>query len=150
MLIIGGRRGRIETDNVQHVTTAEMFDPATGNFATAGDTGLPSIESAFLLPGGKVFLLSGGDVAIYDTATGAAIRTGHSIGQNRLAYAISPLKDGRIMFSGGLKDLVSTAEVIIYYPVARRRNTRLLRRFSSRSGGWAFAAVSFAISIFRT
>ncbi len=116
VLIVGGRRGTIETDNVQQVTTAEIFNPATGLFAQAGDTGLPSIESAFLLPSGKVFLLSGGEVAIYDPASGAAIRTGHSIGQNRLAYAITPLKDGRIMFSGGLKDLVSTAEVIIYTP----------------------------------
>ena len=116
MLIIGGRRGTIEADNMQYVTTAEMFDPATGNFATAGDTGLPSIQSSFLLPSGKVFLLSGGDVAIYDPATGIATRTGHSIGQNRLAYAITLLKDGRIMISGGLKDLLSTDEVLVYSP----------------------------------
>lgn len=116
VLIIGGRMGTIEADNVQHVTTAELFDPATGNFATVGDTGLPSIDSAFLLPSGKVFLLSGGGVAIYDPATGAATRTGHSIGRNRLGYAITQLKDGRIMFSGGLKDLISTDEVIIYSP----------------------------------
>ena len=116
VLIIGGRRGTIEADNVQHVTTAEMFEPSTGNFVTAGDTGLPSIQSAFLLPSGKVFLLSGGDVAIYDPATGTATRTGHSIGQNRSLYAVTPLTDGRIMFSGGLKDLVSTDEVLVYSP----------------------------------
>lgn len=116
VLVIGGRRGTIEADNVQNVTTAEMFDPATGNFAAAGDTGLPSIQSAFLLPSGKVFLLSGGDVAIYDPASGTAARTGHSIGQNRLAYAITLLEDGRIMISGGLKDLVSTDEVLVYRP----------------------------------
>ena len=116
MLIIGGRRGTIEADNMQHVTTAEMFDPATGNFATAGDTGLPSIQSSFLLPSGKVFLLSGGDVAIYDPATGAANRTGHSISENRSFYVVTRLNDGRIMLSGGLKDRVSTDEVLVYSP----------------------------------
>ena len=116
VLIIAGRRGTIEADNMEYVTTAEIFDPATDNFAAAGDTGLPSIQSAFLLPSGEVFLLSGGDVAIYDPTSGTAARTGHSIGRNRLAYAITPLKDGRIMFSGGLKDLLSTDEVLVYSP----------------------------------
>ena len=116
VLIVGGRRGAIVADDVQYVTTAEMFDPETGMFAPAGDTGLPSIQSAFLLPSGKVFLLSGGDVAIYDPTTGTATRTGHGIGQNRLAYAVTLLNDGRILFSGGLKDLVSTDEVLVYSP----------------------------------
>lgn len=116
VLIIGGRRGTIEADNVQNVTTAEMFDPATGMFATAGDTGLSSIDTAIRLPGGRVFLLSGGDVAIYDPASGATTRTGHGIGQNRSLYTVTPLKDGRIMISGGLKDLVSTNEVLVYSP----------------------------------
>lgn len=116
VLIIGGRRGTIEADNMQYVTTAETFDPAKGNFVAAGDTGLPSIQSAFLLTSGKVFLLSGKDVAIYDPSTGTATRTGHSIGQNRLAYTITLLKDGRIMISGGLKDLLSTDEVLVYSP----------------------------------
>ena len=116
VLIIGGQKGDINTEDAQYVATAEMFDPATGMFSPAGDTGLTSIHTAFLLSSGKVFLLSGRDVAIYDPATGAAARTGHSIGQNRLAYTITPLNDGRIMFFGGLKDLVSTDEVLIYSP----------------------------------
>ena len=116
VLIVGGRRDDINTEEPQYVTTAEMFDPATGMFSPAGDTGLPSIHTAFPLSGGKVFLLSGGDVAIYDPSTGTANRTGHRIGQNRLAYTVTPLNDGRIMFSGGLKDLVSTNEVLVYSP----------------------------------
>ncbi len=116
VLVIGGRRGIIEVEDVRNVTTAEMFDPVTGVFAPSGDTGLSSIDSAYLLPTGKVFLLSGRDVAIYDPSTGTANRTGHSIGQNRLLYTITPLKDGRIMVSGGLKDLLSTDEVLVYRP----------------------------------
>lgn len=116
VLVIGGRRGIIEVEDVRNVTTAEMFDPVTGMFAPAGDTGLSSIDSAYLLPTGKVFLLSGRDVAIYDPVTGTTTRSGHSIGQNRLLYTITPLKDGRIMVSGGLKDLLSTDEVLVYSP----------------------------------
>ena len=118
VLITGG----YETDRPGHSSpefrhaTAELFDPVTGVFAPSGDTGLSSIDSAYLLPTGKVFLLSGRDVAIYDPSTGTANRTGHSIGQNRLLYTITPLKDGRIMVSGGLEDLLSTDEVLVYRP----------------------------------
>ena len=116
VLIIGGRRDDNVSEDVQYVTSAEFFDPATETFAPAGDTGLPSIDDAFLLPTGKVFILSGRDVAIYDPATGTATRTGHSIGQNRILYTVTPLSDGRIMVSGGLKDMVSTDEVLVYKP----------------------------------
>ncbi len=116
VLIIGGRRDDVASDDVQHVTSAEFFDPARETFAPAGDTGLPSVDAAFLLPTGKVFVLSGRDVAIYDPATGTATRTGHSIGQDRILYTVTPLSDGRIMVSGGMKDLVSTDEVLVYKP----------------------------------
>ena len=116
VLIIGGRRDDINTEEPQYVTTAEMFDPATGMFSPTGDTGLPSIHTAFLLSSGKVFLLSGRDVAIYDPATGTATGTGHGISQSRSLYTVTPLNEGRIMVSGGLKDLESTDEVLIYSP----------------------------------
>ena len=116
VLIIGGRRDDVASEDVQFVPSAEFFDPETGTFAPAGDTGLPSIDAAFLLPTGKVFVLSGTDVAIYDPATGNASRTGHSIGQNRILYTVTPLSDGRVMVSGGLKDMVSTDEVLVYKP----------------------------------
>ena len=104
VLIIGGRKGRYHTrENVQYVQSAELYDPATGAFVPAGDTGFPSIHTAFLLPTDKVFLLSGGDVAIYDPTTGTATGTGHGIGQSRSFYTVTPLNDGRIMFFGGLK-----------------------------------------------
>ena len=111
-----GRRGDIASEDVQSVSTAEFFDPETGTFAPAGDTGLPSTDAAFLLPTGKVFVLSGKDVAVYDPATGTAARTVHRIGENRTLYTVTPLSDGRVMVSGGLKDLVSTDEILIYTP----------------------------------
>ncbi len=116
VLIIGGQEGDITPENVQYVLTAELYDPSTDTFMPPGDTGLPSIHTALLLPTGKVFLLSGKDVAIYDPATGTATRTGHGIGQNRSLYTITLLNDGRIMVSGGLKNLESTDEVLIYTP----------------------------------
>ena len=116
VLILGGRRGDFNSQDVQNVTSAEFYDPASDTFVPAGDTGLSSIDSAYLLPTGKVFLLSGRDVAIYDPVTGTTTRSGHSIGQNRSLYTVTPLTDGRIMFSGGLKDLVSTDEVLVYGP----------------------------------
>lgn len=116
VLILGGRKGDFNSQDVQYVPSAELYDSATATFAPAGDTGLSSIDTAYLLPGGKVFLLSGRDVAIFDPVTGTTTRTGHSIGQNRSLYTVTPLTYGRIMFSGGLKDLVSTDEVLVYSP----------------------------------
>ena len=116
VLIIGGKKGDITPENVQYVQSAELYDPATGAFVPAGDTGFPSIHTAFLLPTDKVFLLSGGDVAIYDPTTGTATGTGHGIGQSRSLYTITPLNDGRVLVSGGLRDLVSTDEVLVYRP----------------------------------
>ena len=116
VLIIGGRRGDFNLQDVQNVTSAELYNPATDSFIPADDTGLSSIDSAYLLPTGKVFLLSGGDVATFDPVTGTTSRTGHSIGENRSFYIVTPLNDGRIMLSGGLKDLLSTDEVLVYSP----------------------------------
>lgn len=116
VLIIGGRRGDFNSQDVQNVTSAEFYDPAADTFAPAGDTGLSSIDSAYLLPTGKVFLLSGTEVSIFDPVTGTTTRKGHSIGQDRSLYTVTPLKDGRIMVSGGLKDLLSTDEVLVYRP----------------------------------
>ena len=116
VLIIGGSRGVINSGDVQDILTAEFFDLATETFSPGGNTAIEAIHTAFLLPTGKVFLLSGRDVAIYDPATGAATGTGHGIGQNRSFYTVTPLNEGRIMVSGGLKDLESTDEVLIYSP----------------------------------
>ncbi len=116
VLIIGGRKGDFNSQDVQNVTSAEFYDPAANRFVPAGDTGLSSIVTAFLLPGGKVFLLSGGDVATFDPVTGTTTRTGHSISENRSFYVVTPLNEGRIMLSGGLKDRVSTDEVLVYSP----------------------------------
>lgn len=116
VLIIDGRKGDFNSQDVQNVTSAEFYDPAADTFAPAGDTGLSSIDSAYLLPTGKVFLLSGIDVATFDPVTGTTTRTGHSISENRSFYIVTPLNDGRIMLSGGLKDRVSTDEVLVYSP----------------------------------
>ena len=58
MLIIGGRRGVINSGDVQHVLTAEFFDIDTETFSPGGNTAIEAIRTAFLMPTGKVFTLN--------------------------------------------------------------------------------------------
>ena len=116
VLIIGGRRGVINSGDVQDILTAEFFDLATETFSPGGNTAIEAIRTAFLMPTGKVFTLSVREVVLYDPATGTSTRTGHSIGSNRDLYTVTMLNDGRVLVSGGWKDLESTDEVLIYTP----------------------------------
>ena len=116
VLIIGGSRVVINSGDVQHVLTAEFFDIDTETFSPGGNTAIEAIRTAFLMPTGKVFTLSPGEVVLYDPATGTSTRTGHSIASNRDLYTVTMLNDGRVLVSGGWNDLESTDEILIYTP----------------------------------
>ena len=115
VLVIGGSKG--ELNSPVPVTTAEIYNPATGTFSPAGTPGDTPILSADLLPTGKVFMIDiNGDVVLYDPASGAFGRTGESIGQNRQFYTTTVLRDGRVLIAGGMKDGEATDHVLIYNP----------------------------------
>ena len=115
VLVIGGTTG--DEGAEEPVTAAERYDPATGTFSSEGDPGIDPIHAATLLPSGEVFIIGdSGEVVLYDPATGAFGPTGHSIGENRVFYTTTVLRDGRVLIVGGLKDLQATDQILIYNP----------------------------------
>ncbi|MDE2889792.1 MAG: kelch repeat-containing protein [Gemmatimonadota bacterium] len=115
VLVIGGSAG--DEGSEEPVTAAERYDPATGTFLSEGDPGFDAIHAATLLPSGEVFIIGdSGEVILYDPATGAFGPTGDSIGENRVFYTTTLLRDGRVLIVGGLKDLAATDQILIYRP----------------------------------
>ncbi len=116
VLVVGGVKG--EPASPEQVTAAELYDPATGTFSPAGTPGITPIRAAAVLRKGEVFLIGGedGNVVLYDPASGTFGRTGDSIGQNRLFYTTTVLRDGRVLIVDGLKDGEASDHVLIYRP----------------------------------
>ena len=115
VLVIGGSAG--DEGSEEPVTAAERYNPATGRFTSEGDPGFEAIHAATLLPSGEVFIVGeSGEVILYDPATGAFGPTGDSIGENRVFYTTTLLRDGRVLIAGGLKDLQATDQILIYRP----------------------------------
>ena len=96
VLILGGAAGKRP-----FVQTAEMYDPETNTFSTAGVSTVDPL-SASLLPSGTVLLVHShnGDIVMYDPATHAFSPSGHNIGWRSLP-TVTILEDGRVMIAGG-------------------------------------------------
>ena len=117
VLVIGGSKG-VPDSTPEPVTAAEIYDPATGTFSPAGTPGITPIWAAAVLRKGDVFLIGGedGNVVLYDPLSGAFAPTGDSIGQGRVFFSTTVLRDGRVLVVGGLKDGEASDHVLIYNP----------------------------------
>ena len=90
------------------VASAEVYDPATGQWADTGSLGTArGAQTATLLLDGRVLVAAGrsnsGDVAsaeVYDPATGQWTGTG-SLSAVRAAHTATRLLDGRVLVAGG-------------------------------------------------
>ena len=111
VLIVGGGSGHYPSQNVYR--TAELYDPATGKFSSAGQMSVGRHKhAAILLRSGKVLIVGGSDnrdwrgeyasAEIYDPASRTFIVTGAmNTSRFKLPAAVALLPNGRVLVAGG-------------------------------------------------
>ena len=117
VLVAGGRTAGPGGGLGDDVATAEVYDPATGEFSPTGSMSRPREgHTATLLPDGRV-LVAGGDTVqqvapstngdksnsaeLYDPTTGTFSPTGSMI-SGRANHTATLLTNGRVLVAGGL------------------------------------------------
>jgi hypothetical protein len=111
--------------NAEVLTSAELYDPATGTFSRTGSMNVPRVNhTATSLRDGRVLIVGAGDegydslrsAELYDPATGTFSPTG-SMKSRRWGHTATLLQDGRVLIAGGKSPKESTyASVELYNP----------------------------------
>jgi hypothetical protein len=111
VLIVGGGSGHYPSQNIYR--SAELFDPGTGTFTSAGQLAVGRHKhAAILLPSGKVLVVGGSDnrdwrgeyasAEIYDPAPRTFSVTGAmNTARFKLPAAVALLPNGRVLVAGG-------------------------------------------------
>jgi len=111
VLIVGGSSGHYPSQNVYR--SAELFDPATGKFSSAGQMSVGRHKhAAILLRSGKVLIVGGSDnrdwhgeyasAEIFDPVSATFTTTGAmSTPRFKLPAAVALLPNGRVLVAGG-------------------------------------------------
>ena len=117
VLVVGGDDG---SGAMGYVTSAEIYDPATGAFTAAAGamTVARFYPTTTLLADGKVLITGGSDnsmvlasAEIYDPATGTFAATG-SMSAARAGHTATRLADGKVLITGGYGSTFdATAEI---------------------------------------
>jgi hypothetical protein len=118
------------------MASAELYDPATGSFAAAGDLTVPRTRhAAVLLSNGTVLLVGGSNgrndvyqealgltsAELYDPKTGLFTATG-SMAEKRALPTATLLPSGKVLVAGGATNFegaIATPSLEIYDPATR-------------------------------
>lgn len=98
-------------------STAELYDPATGNFSFTGSLSAPpSPHTATLLPNGKVLMIRWNrDTVLYDPFTGTFSPSGRMKVDRCGAETTTLLSNGKVLIAGGVCNS-ALASVELYDP----------------------------------
>jgi hypothetical protein len=113
VLIVGGASQFLPTGQVA-LSSAELFDPSTGNFSATGSMDFQrSAHTATLLPDGRVLIAGGysGDLSqpfsgtaltaeLYDPSTGTFTPSGQ-MAVPRYGHSATLLNSGKVLIAGG-------------------------------------------------
>jgi uncharacterized protein (TIGR03437 family) len=98
VLLTGGGDLR---DSSLPLANAELYEPATGRFASVGPMLRPRrLHTATSLPGGAVLLAGDGNAELYDPLSGKFSEVGRMTAV-RIGHGAALLPDGRVLFAGG-------------------------------------------------
>ncbi|HVS88720.1 MAG TPA: kelch repeat-containing protein [Candidatus Acidoferrum sp.] len=124
VLITGGYPGPSSVPYPTGTTSAEIYDPATGSFASAGNMTVTRIHhAAVLLPNGKVLIVGGqsdpntylNSAEVYDPATNTFTATG-SMSTARRGFSATLLPSGNVLAAGGQNTSGTLNSAEIYSP----------------------------------
>ncbi len=117
VLVAGGEE---ERGAIRQISTAELYDPATGRFSATGSMHSPRMgQTATLLPNGQVLIAGGqndnglgaqdwpnalASAEVYDPASGTFKPTG-SMHTARTGHTATLLGNGRVLIAGGLRSM---------------------------------------------
>jgi hypothetical protein len=136
VLLTGGFVGNT---NSPSLSTAELYDPATGKFATTGSmSNKRDSHTATLLQDGTVLLAGGEDdfrflftAEIYDPATGSFTLTSNQMNVARAGHTATRLPSGSVQLAGGSDVNIANAER--YDPATKQFTLRSGVMLSPRS-----------------